>query len=83
VVLAEGGLGVTAEQAGRAARRGVARVLHLCGEQTICPARARTLLPLWRRARVAAAVMVMPGVGHAYPTDFDALSRRALSAITP
>ncbi len=83
VVLAEGGLSVTADLARGAARRGVRRVVHLCGEQTICPARARTLLPFWRRAKVAARVLVMEGVGHGYPTDFDDLASRALAAVGP
>jgi dienelactone hydrolase len=83
MVLGEGGFGMSQPIAQRAARQGIERVVYLCGEKTYCPQGARRANVFWKRARVDAHVVVMPGVGHGYATDFDPFARQVFDQLFP
>ncbi|NMC69377.1 MAG: hypothetical protein GYA57_04825, partial [Myxococcales bacterium] len=75
------GFAATAADARAAREAGVERVVYVCGERTECPERAEAARGRWERAGVAVERLVMEGVGHAYPDDFDALAERVFAAL--
>ena len=82
VVLAEGGFGITVPLARTAAARGVKRVVYVCGERTYCPRRSRQLVKVWRQGHIPGVkTVVMPGVGHGYPADFDPIGQQVLELL--
>jgi hypothetical protein len=81
LVLVEQGFAVTTAEAQAAAAAGVARVIYACGERTECGTRAEAARGRWKRAGVAVEILVMEGVGHAYPDDFDPLAERVFELL--
>ena len=82
LVLVEQGFAVTSAEVQAAREAGVERVLYVCGERTECPTRAEAASVRWRRAGAAVDVLVMEGVGHAYPDEFDPLAERVFEALS-
>jgi pimeloyl-ACP methyl ester carboxylesterase len=81
LVLVEQGFAVTSAVVRAACDAGVARVVYVCGERTECSTRAGRASALWRRAGAEVEVLVMDGVGHAYPEEFDPLAERVFEAL--
>ncbi len=82
LVLVEQGFAVTSAEAQAAREAGVERVLYVCGERTECTGRAAAASVRWKRAGAAVDVLVMEGVGHAYPDEFDPLAERVFAALS-
>lgn len=82
LVLVEQGFAVTSAEVQAAREAGVERVLYVCGERTECAGRAAAASVRWKRVGAAVDVLVMEGVGHAYPDEFDPLAERVFEALS-
>ncbi len=81
LILVEGGYQVDDGIARSAARKGIERVVYVCGEHTPCPRRVGTLERIWKRAGVVPLSLIMAGAGHEYGSNFDATAREVLDFI--
>jgi predicted esterase len=81
LVLVEQGFAVTTEEVRAAVAAGVERVVYVCGERTECRMRSEAASARWRRAGAAVELLVMEGVGHEYPGDFDPLAERVFGLL--